>query len=507
MASPFSALIKDTAVYGLSSMLGRFLNWLLTYFYAKLLLPEGMGQMAEIYAWTAILLVILTYGMETTFFRFVNKSNQPRQVYSTTLWAVGLSSLAFMIGGALCSVEIGRYLLGDTGTMIYSTDATLFALLLVFIASLDAFCAIPLAYLRYAQRPWRFMFVRMSFVLWTIVATISLYLCGSYAPHWAISQYFSEHTLLVILGINAIGCVLQLLLLIPHLSYASGRFDFRLFGEMLRYALPILLLGLVGAFNNQIDKIIFPKLFDNPQEGQIQLGIYATCYKIAVVMVLFTQAFRYAYDPFVFAKAKEGGEIAKGIYAESMKYYLLFSLFIFLSVMSFLDILKHFVTPAYYEGLPAVPLVMLGQIFTGIYFNLSLWYKLTDRTHWGAILSVLGCLSTILWIVFGAEYMGFMACAWAVLASNALIMVLSYFLGQRYYPIAYPMRSMLFYFAFVLSLWACESLFKDWVASESNLLSLFFNGLMLLLFVSVVVWREIPKTTVNHLIARLKSKR
>lgn len=494
-----SSLVKDTAVYGLSSMLGRFLNWLLTYIYARLLLPEGMGQMTKLYAWTAILLVVLTYGMETAFFRFANKSDKPERVYSTSLWAVGLSSLAFVLLGLGFSGE-----LADTLGFANVQGGQYLVALVVLISALDAFCSIPLSFLRYAQRPWRFMAVRMSFVGLTVLATLGLYLLLKLSPESAVSQLFAEHTLLSILGINLLGCLLQLAMLLPSLRHASGGLDTQLLRAMLRYAWPILLLGLVGIFNSQADKLIFPRLFDNPQEGDIQLGIYATCYKIAVIMVLFTQAFRYAYDPFVFAKAKEGGDVAKATYALSTKYYLLFTLFIFLGVMSYLQLLKYFVTPDYYAGLPAVPLVMLGQLMFGLYFNLSVWYKLTDRTHWGAILSVLACLISILWIVLGAKSMGFMACAWAAFGSNALIMLVSYLLGQRYYPIAYPLKAMALYTALAMGLWAGEELFASLVGDDNLWLTLGFNTLMLSIFVGVVLQRELPRSWLKNIRARVR---
>lgn len=487
--STLRSLVKDTAIYGLSSMFGRFLNWLLTYVYARVLMPEEMGQMTQLYSWTAVLLVLLTYGMETTFFRYVNKSERPMLVYGTSLIMVGASSLIFALAGLLGLSQISEWLgfSGEAGQLLVGA--------LIIISALDAFCAIPLGYLRYAQRPWLFMAVRMGFVLFTIAAT----LCAFYLlPESLVGQ---TDKLAIILGINVLGCVLQLLMLLPSLGKAEWRFDARLSKEMLVYAMPILLLGLVGIFNTQADKLIFPRLLPTMEEGNIQLGIYATCYKIAVIMVLFTQAFRYAYDPFVFAQAKEGGEKAKEAYALSMRYYLLFTLFIFLGVMSTMSLLKHFITPAYYAGLPAVPLVMLGQLMFGIYFNLSLWYKLTDRTYWGAILSVLGAASSVLWIVLGAESMGFMACAWASLGSNALIMLISYMLGQRYYPINYPLKAMLGYSALALGLWGAEEAFAQ-ALQPSEELALSFNLAMLALFTLVVVYKEGLLASAKQVLAR-----
>lgn len=504
--SGLKSLVKDTAVYGLSSMVGRFLNWLLTYIYVRVLLQEEMGQMSNLYAWVAVILVVITLGMETTFFRFINKSDKPREVYGTALMVVGTVSLLFL-GAVAYKLPYITQSLGYQSWGNWASGEWLIAILAIIVA-LDAFCSIPLAYLRYAQRPWRFMLVRMGFVAFTIVATLGLFYLTPHiaaTPEWLVS--LREEGLLAIFGINLLGAIFQILMLAPTLRFARWGFDRRLIANMLTYALPIMLLGLVGAFNNQIDKIIFPLLFDNPTEGQTQLGIYSACYKIAVIMVLFTQAFRYAYDPFVFAKAKEGGDAAKAVYAQSMKYYLYFTLFIFLAVVSALDIVKYFVTPAYYIGLPAVPLVMLGQLMFGVYFNLSLWYKLTDKTYWGAILSVVGCLVLLGFIVFGAKAWGFMACAWGLLASNAVMMLLSYALGQRYYPIAYPLKPMLAFTALALALWAVESAFARYIAPESEVLRLGFNFVMLSLFVGLLAYRELPLKDIRQSLLTLARRR
>lgn len=482
--SVLKSLVKDTAIYGLSSMLGRFLNWLLVAVYTRVLLPVEMGQMTQLYALTAILLVILTYGMETSFFRFVNKHARPREVYGTSLILLATTSLTFVIVGLSCLDAITAFFAFDVGGISKSSSELLVATL-ILISALDAFCAIPLGYLRYAGRPFRFMAVRMGFVLFTVFSTLIAF----YLLPWLFDVDVHSHALTIILAINLLGCVVQLLMLLPTFKFADWYFDKSLAREMLGYAAPILLLGIVGVFSGQADKLIFPLLYDNPLEGKLQLGIYSACYKIAVIMVLFTQAFRYAYDPFVFAKAKEGGEQAKEAYSLSMRYYVLFTLFIFLGVMSTLDILKYYIDAKYHSGLPVVPLVMLGQLMFGIYFNLSVWYKLTDRTYWGAILSILGCIISILWIVLGTPTMGFMACAWASIGSNAIILIVSYLLGQRYYPIQYPWIAIATYSALALGIWGIQSLFANHV-SQDDYLRLGFNLVALGAFVGIVTISE-----------------
>ena len=497
MSSTLTSLIKDTAVYGLSSMFGRFLNWLLTFVYVRVLLTEEFGQMTNLYAWTAILMILLTYGMETAFFRFANKHEQPADVYTTTLWSLGISSLLFVI--------LGWMFLDPLAASLHVAEhKDLLSCLLIIVAS-DAFMAIPLGYLRYEQRPWWFMTVRMSFVFSTIILTLFAFYgvpaLSEYVPLLSELQP-RAHALQYIFGINLVSNGLQFLLLLPTLRKATGHFDASLLGAMLRYALPMLLLGLAGNFNNQADKILFPLLFDDPHYANGQLGIYGACYKLAVVMVLFTQAFRYAYDPFIFAEKKKGEEAARRAYSSSMTYYVLFTLFIFLAVMSYIDGLKLLIAPAYYPGLTVVPWIMAGQLMFGVYFNLSLWYKVTDRTHWGAILSIVGCALTVLLIVLLAPRYGFMACAWASVVANGGVMLISYTLGQHYYPVSYDLRRLALYTLLTIILYGMQWGIAN-ALPEAPLLRMLFNTLLLLIFLGIVYRYEVPKGTLIALRKKL----
>ena len=478
-------------------MFGRFLNWLLTFVYVRILLPEEFGQMTNLYAWTAILMILLTYGMETAFFRFANKHEQPADVYTTTLWSLGISSLLFVL--------LGWMFLDPLAASLHVAEhKDLLSCLLIIVAS-DAFMAIPLGYLRYEQRPWWFMTVRMSFVFSTIILTLFAFYgvpaLSEYVPLLSELQP-RAHALQYIFGINLVSNGLQFLLLLPTLRKATGHFDASLLREMLRYALPMLLLGLAGNFNNQADKILFPLLFDDPHYANGQLGIYGACYKLAVVMVLFTQAFRYAYDPFIFAEKKKGEEAARHAYSSSMTYYVLFTLFIFLAVMSYIDGLKLLIAPAYYPGLTVVPWIMAGQLMFGVYFNLSLWYKVTDRTHWGAILSIVGCALTVLLIVLLAPRYGFMACAWASVVANGGVMLISYILGQHYYPVSYDFRRLALYTLLTIILYGMQWGIAN-ALPEATLLRMLFNTLLLLIFLGIVYRYEVPKGTLIALRKKL----
>ena len=478
-------LAKDTAVYGLSSILGRMLNWLLVPMYSRVLAGTGeFGVMTNLYGWTALLLVLLTYGMETGFFRFINKKEikNPMQVYSTTLISVGFTSVLFTIAGLI-------FLLPISNSLGYAEHPEYVAML-ILIVSLDAFTAIPFAYLRYANRPIKFASIRLLIIFLNIALNIFLLVVCPwfYTNHPSLISWFyiPDYGVGYVFIANLIGSVLCLLLLVKELRGFTYSFDASLLKKMLRYSLPILILGLAGVFNQTADKILFPFLFEDKVYATEQLGIYGACFKIAVIMVMFTQAFRFAYEPFIFAKNKS--EDNRKSYAEAMKYFIIFSLLIFLGVMFYLDILKYFVAPDYYPGLKVVPIVMLGELFFGIYFNLSLWYKLSDQTQWGAYFSTLGCVVTVCIIVFFAPLYGFMACAWASFACNLLMMVISYLVGQKKFPIKYDLRSAFIYFVAAGILYAVGML----PAISSEAIRLLYRTLILGVFIAFIAKRDLP---------------
>lgn len=492
-------LAKETAVYGLSSMIGRFLNWLLVPMYTRVL--EGTGEFGiytNLYAWVALLLILLTYGMETGFFRFVNKKEEqePLRVYATTLTSIGISSLTFLLL-TLCFLRPISSLLNYAGHPEYLA-------MMLGVVSIDAFCCIPFAYLRYKGRPFRFMGIKLLSIFLNIVLNLFfLILCPRIhqeAPERISWFYLSGYGIGYVFVANVITSAVTLLVLIPDMLPAFGhKPSLALLKRMFRYSFPMLILGIAGILNQTADKILFPYLFADKSYAQEQLGIYGACFKIAVVLVMFIQAFRYAYEPFVFARNKSGGNRTK-VYSEAMKYFIIFALFIFLGVMFFLDLLKYFVAPAYYPGLSVVPIVMLGELFFGIYFNLSIWYKLSDQTRWGAYFSIAGCVVTVSIILVFAPVYGFMACAWASLVCNLLMMLLSYFVGQRKFPVSYDLKSAFIYFALAMSLY-CAGILP---VIEAEILRIFYRVALLMVFLWTVIKRDFPykahkrKKTMNY---------
>lgn len=485
MAKGVKRLATDTVYYGLSSIIGKFLNWLLVPMYVRVLENSGeYGIVTNIYAWTALFAVILTYGMETGFFRFINKKDEsnPTKVYSTTLISIASTSFLFILF-ALSFLDPISHAIGYA-------DHPEYIGMMVLILGMDAFSSIPFAYLRYQQRPIRFATLKLINIILNILLNIFfLIVCPwihTHNPALIDWFYLPDFGVGYVFVSNVITSAVNIILLLPQLTGFRYRLDTMLLKKMLSYSFPILLLGIAGIFNQTADKILFPFLFEDKAYANQQLGIYGACFKIAVVMMMFIQAFRYAYEPFIFAQNKQ--EDDKKSYAIVMKYFIILTLLIFLGVMFYIDIIKHFVTPEYYEGLRVVPIVMLGELFFGIYFNLSLWYKLTDQTRWGAYFSTIGCVLTIVIIVVFARTYGYMACAWASFGSNLLMMLLSYFVGQRKFPVAYDLKSALRYFLIAGVLFGIGM----YMPFPATWMALLFRTLLLGLFILYIIRKDIP---------------
>lgn len=463
------SLAKDTAIYGVSSIVGRFLNYLLVPIYT-ISMPAstgGYGIITNIYAITALLLVLLTCGMETGFFRFANKGEEdPVKVYSTTLLTVGAISFSFL---AVCLL----FLEPIAGVMGYEEHPWYLGMMLIVIA-MDAIQAIPFAYLRYKNRPIKFAALKMLFIFASIILNIVYFV---FMKGTDVGAAFL---------INLICTSLVMLCLISELRGFRYTLDRDLMKRMFRYSFPILILGIAGILNQVVDKIIFPFVYPDPVEADVQLGIYGATSKIAMIMAMFTQAFRFAYEPFVFGKSKEKDN--RQMYAQAMKFFIIFTLLAFLAVMFYLDILRYVIGRDYWEGLKVVPIVMAAEMFMGVYFNLSFWYKLTDETKWGAYFSLTACTIVILMNVFLIPVYGYMACAWAGFTGYAVAMLLSYFVGQKKYPIAYDLKSIGGYVLLALVIYAAG----EWMPVDNMLLRLLLRTLLLFVFIGYIIKHDLP---------------
>ena len=431
--SEMKSLAKDTAIYGLSSIIGKFLNYLLVPLYTYALARTAdYGIVTNIYAWTALLLVLLTYGMETGFFRFVNREDyNPQDVYKTAFLTLLSSSTFFAVLVIIFQHPIAN-VLG------YADHSEFIAMMFATVA-VDAFASIPFAYLRYQKRPIRFAVLKLLFVLLNIGFNL-LFLV-----------VLGKNDVFYIFLSNILATTIQTLCLLPMTMPKGGRFDGQVLRDMLRYSLPLLVLGVAGIMNQTLDRILFPYLYSG-DDAQAQLGIYGACFKVAMVMMMFTQAFRYAYEPFVFAKHKDRQSVEA--YADAMKYYIIFSYLILLGVIFYLDIFRYIVSSAYWEGLKIVPVVLWTYVFQGIYFNLSFWYKLTDETKWGAYFSLFGLLITLVLQVVGVPRIGYWASCGSSLVCYFVIMLMSYFIGQKKAPIPYDLKRIGAYTALTIGLLA-----------------------------------------------------
>ena len=479
------SLAKDTAIYGMSSILGRFLNYLLVPLYTSNISAAsgGYGIITNLYAYTALLLVILTYGMETTFFRYANKTNEdPQKVYSSTLIMVGFTSLLFI-------VLVSIFLQPLSGVMGYS-DHSSYVWVMAATVSIDAFQCIPFAYLRYKNRPIKFAALKLLFVTFNIALNLLYFLVlpDLYKSYPEVIQYvYSPETGVgYAFYINLVCTASITFFFYKELTGFKYTFDKELAKRMLSYSWPILILGIAGILNQNADFILFPYLYKGSQVHQ-QLGIYGAASKIAMIMAMITQAFRYAYEPFVFGKGNDKDN--RETYAIAMKYFIIFTLLAFLAVMGYINILRHIIGRDYWEGLKVVPIVMAGMIMMGIYFNLSFWYKLIDKSIWGAYFSGIGCSVLILInIIFVPQY-GYMACAWAGLIGYATAMTLSYFVGQKKYPINYPLKSIGIYvliavFFFIAITYSNQHLPKIY--------ALAVNTLIIFAFVAHIIYHDLP---------------
>lgn len=468
------SLLKDTAIYGMSSIIGRFLNYLLVPLYtAKMSVESGnYGVVTNIYAWTAVLLVVLTFGFETTFFRFASKEKADvSRVFSMSMQVVGTLCGVFLLA-------IFCFLPSVAGALGYEMHPEFIGMMAVVVA-LDALQAIPFGLLRLQKRPIKFaslkllnIFTNIALNLFVFIALPHLY---SKNPELFGSIYFPENQAFYVFFINLICTAGITFFLIPELKLFRPTFDKELLRSMLRYSWPLLLLGIAGILNLHADKIIYTWLVPG-EKGIQELSVYGAAVKIAAIMAMLMQAFRYAYEPFVFNNSKEKG--SKALYAKAMKYFIIVSMLAFLVVVFYMDILKYIINSNYWDGLKVVPIVMAAEIFMGIYFNLSFWYKLNDETYWGAIFSFIGCaLLFAVNIIFVPKY-GYIACAWASFTGYFAAMLISYLVGQKRNAIDYDLKSIFQFTVLFGALYAASMV----IPVENSYIKMLCNTGLLLIF-------------------------
>jgi O-antigen/teichoic acid export membrane protein len=477
-------LAKDSVIYGGTTIITRFISYLLTPLFSYTIFPEEFGMMTNLYAYAAVIMIILTFGVETGFFRFVNQSPKEKrgEVYTASLIIVGSLIAVFLLVFLNFLQDIRHFLWDDTIPEICLR-------LSIIIPSIDAFIALPFAFLRYEKKPLRFGFCKIiQSVLYLLFCFFFLVVCpwlAEKSPN-LISWFWNDnfHVGYILIS-NLIATAIQAVILFSQTSRFKFSFNSEIIKKMLAYCFPLMLMGLAGISNQVLDKIVFPFVYPDKADAQYQLGLYSACFKIGVIMMVFTQAFRYAFDPFVFEKSRD--KDAKRDYAVSTKYFVIFGLLVFLGVSLYIDIFKYFVAPPYWTALGVVPIVLVGELFFAVYYNLSIWYKLTDKTWWGTVFSVIGFILIIsLNIIFIPKF-GFMACAWASFIGNFVMLLLSYFIGQKQYFIRYDLTTIFIYSALAAGLFVASIVFRF----ENLWVRLALNTVLIAIYLAFALRRDV----------------
>lgn len=478
--STLKKLASQTAVYGLSQILGRFVNYLLVPLYTSIFTTGEYGVVTLMYAYVSFFNVMLTYGMETAFFRFSQKHEQPGEVYATALKSLIGTSSAFIVLLCLFASPVAAW--------IKLPEHPEYVVYFTLIIALDAIAALPFAYLRQQNRPIKFALVKNINIFSNILLNLYfLLLCPYAVKNWGITLPFYEAEVGIgyIFIANLVSSIITIPLLGKEFAQMRGySFNKTLWREMLVYALPMMVVGFAGMINETLDRTLITYFYDDAATGRSMNGIYGANYKLSILMSLFIQAFRYAAEPFFFNHAKTSDK--RTIYAQVMDYFVLVCLCLFLGVMLFIDVFQHFIGPNFREGLHIVPVLLIANMFLGIYYNLSIWYKLSDQTNKGAVISLVGAGITIVANIILIPFYGYTGAAWATLICYVSMAVICYVMGAKYYPIPYNMFKVLLFIAVALVLYFVHLWMVPFLL-QSNIVQNGVHGLFLLIFI-VFAW-------------------
>lgn len=467
-------LAGDTIIYGFSTILGRLLNWFLTPFYIRTIAQTDFGVVVNIYSIIAVLLVIGTLGFETGYFRYVNDNNRNKLFDSL--------SAGVLLCGILITLFLHFFRDSLSGWFEISGISGNILLITGLIILIDSLNAIPFAQLRFENKSVKYAVLRLTQVVITVFFNI-LFLVVLRGKEFIFFNFTDAYSVYNILLANLLGSFSITIYFLPRFVKSQYNFHFPLFKQVFLYSLPLVGMGLFGMLNQNIEKIILVKLV-NDMEPYKSLAIYGANYKIGVLMAIFTQSFRMAFEPFFFKEAKNSTDTS--IYSKALKYFTLFGMVIYASVLLFLPLVNHLLTPEYYEGNKIIPFILLGQLFFGIYYSFSIWYKVTDRTYYGIIMSFAGLtVNTILNLLL-VPSIGYMGAAISTFVGYFVMMTISYFLGNHYYPIHYPALRILFYIFIVSGIVHINGIFIDKFQSIWFLIS----SLSFLLVIGLIVILE-----------------
>ena len=491
--NPFKKLASQTAIYGLPTIVGRLLVYLLNPIFTYNFNPSEIGIQSAGLSYTTFLLVLLTYGMETALFRFSQKEPEHKKtIYSTALISVFISSVVFIIIAYLFSKPLAEKIkfYGHPEYVIWFS----------IIIAADAFAAVSFAKLREEGKAKRFATIRFTNIILFVALNLFFILFCKYVYESADSPFkpFVEKIFNPKLRIgyvfifNMIASLATVAMLLPTMLTVKWKFDSQIWKRMMVYALPLLIAGLAGTVNDTLDRILLTYLLPS-NIAMEQIGIYSACLKLSIIMSIFIQAFRFAAEPFFFGHSKE--KDSKEVMAEVLKFFVIICSLIFLGTMMNLSWLQYFIgTPEFRTGIKVVPILLLANMFLGIFWNQSIWFKLSGQTHFGAFLAIFGAIITIVLNFYWIPRIGYMGSAWATLICYASMMVASYFLGNKHYPVNYDVKRILGYLTLSITLY----LFSMLIKTNHSILNLFMNNILVVVFIAVI-WR-FEKTNLRKLV-------
>ena len=483
--SGIKQLAGQTFWYGASSIAARFLNYLLTPYLTGILALAAYGEMSTVYAAIPFLNIIFTYGLETAYFRFANNKEQQTAVYNT-------ATVSLIVSTVLLSLLL-LYFRDALASLLRIEDNPEYISYAVYIIAFDALSTLGFAKLRFDGRPIKFATIKIAGILVNIgLVVFFLSVCPQIQrddPNSFIGTFYDkDYGVGYVIIANLVQAIVTFLFLAKEFFHFRWKFDAKLWKDIMLYSSPLILVGFAGMINETFDRLMLTWWAPVATEAAAkeQVGIYSAVYKLAILISLFIQAFRMGAEPFFFKQAQ--GQNAPRTYARVMKFFVIAICFMFLFVALFLDVWKHFIqNERQWEGLKIVPILLLANMFLGIYYNLSIWYKLSNKTIYGAYITLIGAAVTIGINYFFIPHFSYVACAWSHFFCYGIMMVISYTWGQKHYPIPYATKKLLAYMAVVVALWGAYVLFAQldlniWVNRGFALLEM---GLFALLILNV----------------------
>jgi len=473
-------LAKQTAIYGFGTIVPRFLNYgIVTFFYTRIFTKAQYGVITELYAWMVLLLIILTYGMETGFFRFSQNKDNYEKVYSTSLLSLLLTSSAFLI-------LVNIFIRPVSAALDYQNNHD-YIRMFAAIVSIDAFTAIPFARLRRESRPIRFSIIKIANVVITLLAVLFLLVIApeiyGKSHGWFRHIYNPDYGVGYVFVANLIGSASTLIMLLPYIIIKKPVFDRAIWTRLLNYSFPLLITGLSGSINDTLDKVILRRM-TGEETGLATVGVYGAGYKIAVLMALFIQMFRFAAEPFFFERAKY--ENAKETYSFVMKYFIIIMLLVYIGINLYISGIQLIIDKDFREAITVVPIVAMGYLFYGIYINHSIWYKLNDLTRFGIYITLIGAIITILINVIFIPVYGYMASAWAHVASYGSMIIMSFSFAEKRFKVNYNMKQFIPYFLMAIAMIMFGHYFKyPGLAAE-----LLINTLFIVIFIGYAQYKD-----------------